>query len=203
MNHYGLLQTISSANKNTKYKVELSYGEAILIKRNRGPIDTMGQQKNLKSLRNLRHNLRNLRKIRNLWKCIKYVFVAKTWSENGANDSARYLHEPAQYCMIRPRKLHGSARELHGSARGLHGSCTGVFGSQKRISSPSQPFSVRKHKIRPKITKTLPTPQFVKPIRQKKRQTRKNTNVNENMKSLQKVRQNPKITQNYQNCQTS
>ena len=66
MNHYGLLQTISSANKNTKYKVELSYGEAILIKRNRGPIDTMGQQKNLKSLRNLRHNLRNLRKIRNL-----------------------------------------------------------------------------------------------------------------------------------------
>ena len=52
MNHYGLLQTMSSANKNTKYNVELSYGETILIKRNRGPIDTMGQQKNLKSLQN-------------------------------------------------------------------------------------------------------------------------------------------------------
>ena len=36
---------MSSANKNTKYNVELSYGETILIKRNRGPIDTMGQQK--------------------------------------------------------------------------------------------------------------------------------------------------------------
>ena len=66
MNHYGLLQTMSSANKNTKYNVELSYGETILIKRNRGPIDTMGQQKNLKSLQNVRHNLRNLRKIRKL-----------------------------------------------------------------------------------------------------------------------------------------
>ena len=118
-----------------------------------------------------------------------FEFFAKTWSENRGHDAAR--------------ECTGVARELHGSARGLHGSCTGVFCSQKRISSPSQPFSVRKHKIRPKITKTLPTPQFVKPIRQKKRQTRKNTNVNKNMKSLQKLRQNPKITQNYQNCQTS
>ena len=60
-----------------------------------------------------------------------FEFFAKTWSENRGHDAAR--------------ECTGVARELHGSARGLHGSCTGVFCSQKRISSPSQPFDVVLH----------------------------------------------------------
>ena len=107
MNHYGLLQTISSANKNTKYKVELSYGETILIKRNRGPIDTMGQQKNLKSLQNVRHNLRNLRKIRKLWKMYKNMFLLQK-------------HGP----RMAPTILQDTCTSLHDTAWYAHESCT-------------------------------------------------------------------------------
>ena len=114
---------------------------------------------------------------------------AKAWSENRGHDS--------------PRFTTGVPRGYHGLPRGYHGGTTVLRNAFPRSKMwPCRPFSIRKHQIRPKITKTLPTPQFLRPIRQKKRQTRKNTNVNKNMKSLQKLRQNPKNTHNYENCQT-